>query len=257
MATVSTNDPLAGSWHRWFRRTNVYIAEYIIMLILVASFIGVLVSLWFSFFGLVNGANTLMVYTAAGQIGSLLVLGPAAFWLYARVTGQEMVQPELYERKSRTVFLAIWLIFAVLALVGMVAAIVASFVNAMFGLGGDFGTTLVISVLPGLFAVATVAFGLFMVVKHTSRKFVMVSAIVLVALAFILLVANLTMVLVRKDDATRAPSINVPSTTFPQTSDDDCSFSDYLDKECTYSEYLEDSRSSSSTTPRTVDPNDY
>lgn len=244
MATVVTQDSTVSSWRRWFRRTDVYIAEYILMLTLVASFIGILVSLWFSFFGLLYSSQV-MVTATVGQIGALLVVGPAAFWMYARVTGQEMVQPELYVRKSRTVFLTIWMFFAVLALVGMIAAIVATFVNALFGLGSDFGGAVVTSVIPGLFAVATVVFGLFMVVKHASRKFVMMAALVLAVVAAILLVANTTMVLVRKD------SMPINTTTTPTTPlvepDEDCTFSRYyIDKECSYGDYQDYLRSSSS-----------
>ncbi len=256
MNTVTTQDPTTLSWRRWFRRTNVYIAEYILMLVLVGSFIGVLVSLWFGFFELVYGQGTFSVVTTASQVGALLVVGPAAFWLYARVTGQEMVNPDIYERKSRTVFLTIWLFFAVLSLVGMVLAIVATFVMAMFGLGTDFSEALVTKVLPGLFAVATVVFGLFMVVKHTSRKFVLVSALVLVVMAVVLLIANSTMILVRKDSAKSTPS--VPSWTSPSPSvieddsnDGDCTISAYLDKKCTYSEYLKQRSSSSGSSSST------
>ncbi|HEY1085419.1 MAG TPA: hypothetical protein VGE34_01695 [Candidatus Saccharimonadales bacterium] len=245
MNTVTSNDPTTHTWRRWFRRTNVYIAEYILMLVLVASFIGVLVSLWFSFFELIYGQGYFSVATAASQIGALLVVGPAAFWLYARVTGQENVHPELYERKSRTVFLTIWLFFAVLSLVGMVLAVVAVFTNAVFGLGTDFAEALVTKVLPGIFAVATVVFGLFMVVKHTSRKFVMIAAWVLVAMAVVLLIANSTMVLVRKDSMQKITPA-VPGLTSPRTVVDDCTFSEYLDKECTYTEYRNSQRSNSS-----------
>lgn len=241
--TTVKRDKTATSWRRWFRRTDVYIAEYILMLVLVASFIGVLVSLWFNFFDMLYNSYV-SVPTAVSQIGALLVVGPAAFWMYARVTGQEMVQPDLYERKSRTVFLAIWMIVAVLALVGMVAAIVAIFVNALFGLGSDFAGALVTSVIPAIFGVATVVFALFMVVKRTSRAFVMMAGIILAISAVALLIMNTTMVLVRKDSAPQV--IEHTSSPFESDKAGDCTFENYYyDKTCSYNEYREDLRSSS------------
>ena len=241
METTVVRDKTMTSWRRWFRRTDVYIAEYILMLTLVAGFLGVLVSLWFNFFGMLYTSYA-PVEMAASQIGALLVVGPAAFWMYARVTGQEMVQPELHTRKARTVFLTIWMFFGVLALVSMIAAVVAIFVNALFGLGSDFAGALVTGVIPGIFAVATVVFGLFMVVKHASRKFVKLAAIVLAISAVALLVMNTTMVLVRKDSA---PGINYDSSPRMMRYGEDCTASRYFDQKCSYQDYQDYLRSSS------------
>lgn len=219
------------SWHRWFRRTNVHIAEYILMLIMMGSFLGVLVSLWFSFFGLAYeggfGARTLAV-AAAAQLASLVVVAPVAFWLYARTSGQEMVQPELVGRKSHTVFLAIWMIIVVSVLVGMLIAVVASLMQAMFGLGSDdFGKALVTQVIPSLFGVTTIIFGLMIVVKHPARKLSMIAGIVLAALSVLLLIANMVMIIVRKDAS--------------QPIKQQCTYTRYyLEKECSYSDYLRD-----------------
>lgn len=239
MVAVEVRNNKNPSWRRWFRRTNVYIAEYVLMLALVAGFIGVLVSLWFSLFDMLYNSYPAVSPTVS-QIGALLVVGPAAFWMYARVTGQEMIQPELYTRKSRTVFLSIWMVFAVLGLVSMVAAIVATFVGALFGLGGDFGGALVTNIIPGVLAVATIAFGLFMVVKRVSRTFVMIAALVLAVMAAVLLVANTAMVIARKDsvpDDTTTPLIEP---------DENCTFRRYyVDKQCSYEDYQDYLRSSS------------
>lgn len=239
--TTVRRDRTATSWRRWFRRTDVYIAEYILMLVLVASFIGVLVSLWFNFFDMLYNSYA-SVSAAVSLIGALVVVGPAAYWMYARVTGQEMVQPEIYERKSRTVFLAIWIIFAVLALVGMVAAVVAIFVNALFGLGIDFAGALVTTVIPAVFAIATVAFGLSMVAKRTSRKFVMMAGVILAVMAVALLAMNTTMVLMRKDSASQA----IHGSSSPFENEGNCTFDRYyFDKSCSYDEYQDYLRSSS------------
>ena len=232
MATTSTNVN-AGAWRRWFRRSNVHIAEYILMLIMMGSFLGVLVSLWFSFFGLLYAtgyeARTLAI-AAAAQLASLIVVAPAAFWLYARTSGQEMVQPELTERRSHTVFLAIWMIIIVSVLVSMLIAVTSSFVQATFGLGkDDFSEAIVTKVLPSLFGVATIVFGLFAIVKHPARKLSMLTGIVLAGLSVLLLLANIIMVVVRKDEGTTKTG-------------GDCTFSRYTDDECSYSEYLRDSR---------------
>ncbi|HEY0965276.1 MAG TPA: hypothetical protein VGE13_02230 [Candidatus Saccharimonadales bacterium] len=219
------------SWHRWFRRTNVHIAEYILMLLMMGSFLGILVSLWFSFFGLVYedgfGARMLTVATAA-QLASLVVVAPIAFWLYARTSGQEMVQQELTDRKSHTVFLTIWMVVVVSVLVGMLIAAVTSLMQAMFGVGDDdFGKALVTKVLPSLFGVATIVFGLMAVVKHPARKLSMLAGIVLAVLSLVLLVANVVMVIVRKD--------------VTQPVEQQCTYTRYyLEKECSYSDYLRD-----------------
>lgn len=219
------------SWHRWFRRTNVHIAEYILMLVMMGSFLGILVSLWFSFFGLIyeDGYGVRVLVTAtAMQLGSLVVIAPIAFWLYARTSGQEMVQAELAQRKSHTVFLTIWMVVVVSVLVGMLIAVVSSLMQAMFGLGGDdFGEALVTKVLPSLFGVATIIFGLFTVVKHPARKLSMLAGIVLAVLSLILLLANVVMVVVRKD--VKQPVMQ------------QCTYTRYyIDKECSYSDYLRD-----------------
>lgn len=235
------------AWHRWFRRTNVHIAEYILMLIMMGSFLGLLVSLWFSFFGLLYetgyGAVTLAT-SAAMQLASLVVVAPAAYLLYARTSGQEMVQPELTERRSHTVFLTIWMVIVVLVLVSMLIAVKTSFVQAMFGLGAeDFGQALVTKVLPSLFGVATIVFGLLAVVKHPSRKLSMFAGVVLAALAVGLLVANIVMVVMRKD--VEQPTVSNP-----------CTFSRYIDNECSYSEYRRDNQTSPATDSNSESPLD-
>lgn len=229
MATVSTNDPLQGSWHRWFRRTNVYIGEYILMLILMGSFLGILASLWYSLFGLIatdDYSAVEMAKMTAAKLAALVVVGPAAYWMYARVTGQEMVDSMLYQRRSRTVFLAIWMIIVVLALVGTVVSVVSGLSSAIFGFGGEAKDLWLGVVIPGVLAAATLAFGISMVVKHASRAFVLKTAsTVVAALAVVLLVGNVAMVVARKD-------IEQPK---PET----CTFSEYLDGDCTYEQYRE------------------
>lgn len=244
MATVSTNDPLQGSWHRWFRRTNVYIAEYILMLILMGSFLGVLASLWYSFFGLLatdDYSAVAMAKMTAVQLGTLLVVGPAAYWMYARVTGQEMVDQTLYMRKSRTVFLTLWTIGVVLALVGTVVSVVTALSSAVFGFGDEAKMLWLGSVVPGVLAAATLGFGLSMVVKHASRAFVLKTAsTVVAALAVVLLIGNVVMVIARKDIEQPAPST--------------CSFSAYLKGDCTYEEYRNGLKDA---TPTTDSYNNY
>lgn len=214
------------------------------MLVLMGAFLGVLIGLWYSFFQLLaedGYAARSLAQAAAMQLGSLLVVGPAAYWMYARVTGQEGQQPELYRKQSRTVFLSIWMLVAVLSLVSIVISMVGGLMSAMFGFSNDAGDTFMSTVLPGLFAAGTIGFGIFAIVKHASRKFVMMAAMVLAGLAALLLVANLVMVLVRKD-------VELPGST---TSD--CTYSKYMDRECTYSEYRDNLRDSTrdSLTPKT------
>lgn len=225
MAT-NINDPTLSSWHRWFRRTNVHTAEYILMLGLFGALLGLLVSQWYSFFGLIvedGFAARNLAKTAAMQLGSLLVVLPAAFWMYFRVTGQEGVEPELQRSKPRTVFLTIWMIIAVSSLVGIVAAIVSAFVSAIFGFNDELGDQIVGQILPGVFAAATVAFGMAAIVKHVSRRFVKLAALVVAAMALVLVIANTVMIFVRKESGSE-----------PRR----CTLAMYRDKECSYNEYL-------------------
>ena len=230
MATETSNssDQPTPAWHRWFRRTNVYIGEYVLMLVLMASFLGLLVSLWYSFFQLVLNSDSFttstLVRVTAGQLGALLVVGPAAYWMYSRVTGQEGVQAELQAKTSRTVFLSIWMLGAVLALVGLAASVGSALVTWAFGFADNAGDLFVSTIVPGVLAAVTLAFGVYVVVKHASRKFVMQAAVVLAALAFALLVANLVMVAGRKDEKPAQQA---------------CTYTNYIDKKCSYSEYLQ------------------
>ena len=225
------------------RRTNVYIAEYILMLVFIGGFLGLLVSLWYSFFNLIltdGHSGRVLAIATAGVLGSLLVVGPAAYWLYSRVTGEESHRPELFKKPSRTVFLTIWLLMAVGSLVSIAISVVSSIVMAVFGLGGDAAELWVGRVIPGIFAAATIGFGIVAIVKHVSRRMVIGAGIVLAALAAILFIANLVMVVVRKDVAE----------TKQQSSSSSCTYREYLDDKCSYDEYMDSLRDSSSSRSR-------
>ena len=221
-----------SSWRRWFRRTDVYIAEYILMLMFFGALLGLLASLWFSFFQLIlqdGYSGRLLAQTTAVQLGSLVVLSIVGFWFYARVTGQEMMQPELRQKASRTVFLTIWLIIAVGAFVSLVAGAMTGFVQLLMG-NSDAGDLLVGGVLPSLLAAATIGFGIAAIVKHSRRKLSMFVGTVVGVLCVALFIANLTMVLVRKNAEE------------PVDTSSRCTYSRWVDGECSYSDYLEDSR---------------
>lgn len=220
-------------WHRWFRRTNVYIAEYILMLIMMGALLGVLCSMLFSIFGLAYetgyAASTLAV-VAGGQIAALAIIAPAALWLYSRTTGQEMIQPELGQHKARTVFLTLWMLGVVVTLISVAIATKLAAVSSVIGFDGSdsFGEAVVTAIIPGLLSVAVLAFGLWVVVKHATRKLSMITLAVFAGLTAVLLVATLAMAVVRKD---------VDETLY----DNECTYSRYLDRSCSYSEYLRDS----------------
>ncbi len=236
---VNINDPTTRSWHRWFRRTNVHTAEYIIMLGLFGTLLGLLVSQWYSFFGLITEdgyAARSLAQTAAIQLGSMLVVLPAAFWMYFRVTGQEGVQPDLQDSKPRTVFLTIWMIIAVSSLVGIFVGVVTALVRAVFGFNDNLGDQIIGQIIPGVFAAATVSFGIASIVKHVSRRFVKLAALVVAAMALVLLVANTIMIFVRKDSGSR-----------PQR----CTFSMYRDGDCSYNEYLKNTKNEDSSSDLT------
>lgn len=223
-----------SSWRRWFRRTDVYIAEYILMLIFFGALLGLLASLWFSFFQLIlqdDYSGRLLAQTTAIQLGSLIVLSVVGFWLYARVTGQEMMQPELRQKTSRTVFLTLWLLLAVGAFVGLISGAMTAFVQLLMG-QSEAGDLVVGGLLPSLLAAATVGFGIAAIVKHSHRKLSMFVGVVVAALCVVLFVGNLTMVLVRKDAKE------------PVDTSTRCTYSKWVDGECSYSEYLRDSEGS-------------
>lgn len=234
--TVTTQSKTKMAWHRWFRRTNVYIAEYILMLIFVGSLLGVLTSLWYSFFGMlsVDGAEGKQIaIRAAVLLGSLVVVCPAAYWLYARVTGQEMIEPKVLTSKARTVFLTIWMIGIVVALVSIVASTASAVISSIFSLGEVSGTKLWVGTfIPSILAVVTLGCGVAMVVKHVSRTFVLRNAFVVAGLAAVLLVANIVMIAMRKDFTPQKPT---------------CTISAYYSGDCSYQEYRKQNSNDNST----------
>lgn len=204
------------------------------MLIFIGALLGVLSSLWYSFFGMlaVDGAEgrSLAIF-AAVLLGSLVILCPAAYWLYARVTGQEMVEPSVRSSKARTVFLTLWMICAVITLVSVIASTASNVISSIFSLGETNGIELWVgNFISSIFAVATLVLGIAMVVKRVSRAAVLKGAYIVAGLSLILVVANVVMISMRKD-------YNRPSVV--------CSLSSYYDGDCTYTEYLRENKSSS------------
>lgn len=227
--TQSHIDP--ATRRRFVRRTTVYIAEYILMLILMGILLGLLTSLWYGFFNLIvkdGTAGRSLAITVAGLMGALLVVGPATYWMYARVTGEEAEHPEHTRQKARTVFLTLWLVPAVLALVSVLVTVSSSIMRGIFGVGGNASTLWVGEVLPGLFAAATIGYGIAIIVKHVTRRLVVLSGMVLAGIAAFLLLANLVMVVVRKDAQT-SPSQS-------------CTYRQYLNEQCSYREYMQNLR---------------
>lgn len=229
------HDKTLTSWRRVFRRTNVHIAEYILMLVLMGSLAGVLASTFYSFFGLLQvdgfAARTLALVVLA-QLGSLVVLTPAAFWFYSRVSGQEMVHPELMQKTSRTVFLTIWLIGMFLSLVGVSISIAAGVIGAVVGGGSDGGSVILSVVLPGILTVGLLSFFVITVAHRSTRALTKIAGIVIAAVAVVMLIANLILAIVNID---RVDS---------DDSDEKCTYSRYVDRECSYSEYRSDRNSS-------------
>jgi hypothetical protein len=203
MSSVLKTNSSVGFRQRRLRRTNVYIAEYILMLFIFGGFIGILASMWYSFFGLLvadSFTGSLVMRTTVALIGMLVATGVLGYVLYARVTGEELHNPSVVHSKARTVFLTIWLFGAVLTVLGMIIAMVTGLVDVMFGTASDTTQTLVGTVAPALFAIATLCFGIWLIVKRSSRKLSMVAGMVLAGLAAILLLATTVTLLVRKND---------------------------------------------------------
>lgn len=232
---IVTNDPIATSWHRYFRRTSVYIAEYILMLVVVGSLVGVLSTLLYSFFNLIQSdgyvAQALAVATIA-QLASLVVLAPAAFWLHARVSGQEVVDPTRRSSTARTVFLSIWLIGMMLSIVGVSISVVIGLLGGVISTGDtSIGELIIRAVIPGTLVIVLLATTVILVVRRVSRKSTIRTGIGIAALVAVLFISNLVLAIVKKDAGTDR--------------DESCTYSRYIDKECSYSEYREYRRDSS------------
>lgn len=233
---IQTNDPILTSWHRYFRRTSVYIAEYILMLVVIGSFVGVASSSIYSFFNLIQtdgfAARALVVVVVA-QLASLVVLAPAAYWLYARVSGQESVQPGVRTKTARTVFLTIWLIGMMLSVVGVSISVVAGMLGGLVGAdGGSVGELIVRVTIPGILVIALLASTVILVTRRVTRKATIYVGIGIASLLAILFISNLIVAVVKKD----ADTDRDESCTYSRYSDGDCDYSDYR-------EYRNESRS--------------
>lgn len=192
-----------GFRQKRLRRTNVYIAEYILMLMLFGGFIGMLTSLWYTFFGLLvpdASSGYSMVNTAVSQISFAIATGCVGYLLYIRVTGEELHNPAVTRSKARTVFLTIWLIGAVLTLLTLVVAALGSILGVIVGTASDTTQSLVGTAAPSLFAIATLGYGIWLIVKRSSRSLAITSGIVLASLATVLVLATTITLLVRKND---------------------------------------------------------
>jgi len=224
---IQTNDPIATSWHRYFRRTSVYIAEYILMLVVIGSFVGVASSSIYSFFNLIQtdgfAARALAVVVVA-QLASLVVLAPAAYWLYSRVSGEELVQPQLRAKTARTVFLTIWLIGMMLSIVGVAISVVAGVLSGLVGADSDSVGELIVRVtIPGILVITLLASTVILVARRVSRKATMYVGIGIASLLAILFISNLIVAVVKKD----ADTDRDVSCTYSRYSDGDCDYSDY------------------------------
>jgi hypothetical protein len=225
--SIQTNDPILTSWHRYFRRTSVYIAEYILMLAVVGSFVGVASSSIYSFFNLIQtdgyAARALAVVVIA-QLASLIVLAPAAYWLFARVSGQESVEPQLRTKTARTVFISIWLIGMMLSIIGVSISVIASMMSGLVGAdSSSVGEIIVRVTIPGILVIALLASTVLVVTRRVARKATMYVGIGVASLLAILFVGNLVAAVVKKD----AGSDSSESCTYSRYSDGDCSYSDY------------------------------
>jgi hypothetical protein len=136
-----------------------------------------------------------------------------------------MVEPTVLTKRSRTVFLTLWVLGVTLALVGVVSKTVSAVMSSFFSFGDVSGKELWVgTVIPAVLVVLTLAFGLWMVVKHVSRAFVIRCAWAVAVLAVVVFVANLVMVIARKDVQAPAPA-------------ETCTISRYLNSECSYKDY--------------------
>lgn len=195
--------PSTGLRQKLLRRTNVYIAEYILMLILFGGFLIVLSSMWYTVFNLMMAEGylgRLQLETAVVQLGVLTATGGIGYLLYSRITGEELRNPSVIRSKSRTVFLTIWLIITVLAVMGMAASMLSGVLGVMLGTQTDTAKVFIGTLLPSIFAISTLAYGVWVIVKRSSRHLTILNGNVLAMLACLLLFATVTTGLVRKGD---------------------------------------------------------
>lgn len=203
---VKKRSKTSMSTMRWFRRSNVYIAEYILMLVVTAAMISVLSSVYYGTLQLTYASGyevNSLVESVTMQLAALLIVAPAAYWLYARVTGQEMIEPTLYKSKARTVFLTLWMIPLAAAFLAVSISIVHAVLTVIVAQESDVLSLVVGTVLPGVLTLATIGFGLFMVVKRVKRKFTMMSGIVLSAVVVIVALLSLVTIFMNRDVETK------------------------------------------------------
>ena len=229
---ILTNDPILTTWKRHFRRTNVYVAEYIIMLVLMGALAGLLCSLTFSFFNLLMAESfttSILGLATVAQLGALAAVTPAAVWFYLRVTGQEMIEPALHTKTVRTVFLTIWLIGMFVSVVGVNASVVSGIIGAFVsGVSLNIGQLLVGLILPGLLSVAILMFTTVVVMRRSTRSLSKIAAIVFSSLALVVLIAGFATTVIKLNSSSNNNSNN-----------DRCTYSMYRDDECSYSDYRE------------------
>lgn len=195
--------PSTGLRQKLLRRTNVYIAEYILMLILFGGFLIVLSSMWYTVFNLMMAEGylgRLQLETAVVQLGVLTATGGIGYLLYSRITGEELRNPSVIRSKSRTVFLTIWLIITVLAVMGMAASMFSGVLGVMLGTQTDIAKVFIGTLIPSIFAINTLVYGVWVIVKRSSRYLTILNGNVLAMLACLLLFATVTAGLVRKGD---------------------------------------------------------
>lgn len=226
-----TNDPTIKSWRRYFRRSNVHIAEYILMLVLMGALAGLVSSMIYTFFNFLkaDGSTLRTLHAlAAGQLGALVVVVPAAFWFYARVSGQEMVQPELRQKTARTVFLTIWLIGMFLSIVGVSISVVSGVMATIVGAGSsDAGSLFVNLVVPGIFTIVLLAMTVIVVAHRSSRKLSMAVGIAVAVISAVVFIGTITVAVVKSDNS-------------PKDKTTDCTYSRYRDGNCNYRQYRDD-----------------
>ncbi len=178
---------------RWTTRTNMYTAEYVLFLTLLAMFVGLLSSLWFSLFG----SATMEITSTAGvvsQLAALLVVAPSALLMYNRVVGEESVRPKVRQRRIRAVLQAIWVIIGGVVIVGLLINIATTLLHLILGSYLASETALLTTVVPGLLAVTTLTIGQYIVVKRTSPLLAARITAWLAVLAVVLFAAHIYLV---------------------------------------------------------------
>lgn len=179
----------------WLRGTNAFFAEYVLFLILLGVTLWVFDSLVFAIFSLIadRSFSVFERMSHASLIAAAITFVPFLLVIWKRVRNEEATRTGLSLRRAYRIPLYIFLILQALTFIGILYigmnSIISSFINGF----DDFGLAILTFLLPAILTAAVHASVLFSLLKRTrgfERKILLVLAGSVLAMGFILLLAQ-------------------------------------------------------------------